>query len=244
MKSNRLIWVMILGVLGCEKIVEDEVRPKITQFAINSTTFVPGDNLTVIAGGSDDEDLGQVRIRVGPAFSKSFSQWTFLRVVDIDGRSDQRTFNITVPDSALAGYYNVQLQYSDQRGNGSKDSSIFFSVNRPGQVPEILDFSTLPAADASGVITLRNGDTLRFFGSAVDDEALRSVNFKLRSALDSDTQTSLMTFDTLITQWSITNEADSIFVNVVNAVPVRLLVQATDTTGNLTRFSFPVNFQP
>lgn len=246
MKSTRWIWAIVWLAFGCEKIVEDEVRPQITQFELNSTSLLPGDNLSVIAGGSDNEELTQVRLRVSAAFSKAFSQWTFLRIVDIDGMADQRTFNITVPDSALSGYYAVQLQYSDTRGNGSFDSTIFVTVSRPGQSPELTDFSTLPAADDLGVITIRNGDTLRFFGDAFDDEALQEVSFSLRSSLDNTTQASTNRFptDTIITDWSITNEADSIFVNVLNAVPIRLLVQATDTTGNLTRISIPVNYQP
>lgn len=241
--KKGLFLLFLVGAVACEKIVEDEVSPLITRFDFPVTTVLPGDQLVVRVGGTDNQELNQVRLRVRSAFNKAYSAWSHLDIRDISGNAYDSEMSYFVPDSALAGFYEINLQFSDLRGNGSIDSTLYFTIERPGEAPSILNFSTDPGANTEGVIFLSVGDTLRFFGQVNDDEALSQVAFSLRSRGNSVISSSSTVFDSLVTQWSITDESKPIPIVETTQFPYSLLVQVTDTLGNLTRLSIPVSFQ-
>jgi hypothetical protein len=244
MKRIFPVLFFVLIHAGCQEDKEDKIAPTIDSYTLNGKSFAPGDLLEVGVNVSDNENLGQLRLRVQQAFNKNFGAWAELRIIRLEGLADSYTYSLTLPDSALAGYYVVFVQISDLRGNGSKDSSRFFNVLQPGLAPVLENFDTQPALFDS-LLMLSATDTLTFQGMATDDEALASFRVDILNSNDFTILSSNTTFpDTIITSWNIAS-ADTIFPDYgEDEIPSLMRVRLTDTTGHQTRVAFPVEFSP
>ena len=234
---------MVLIVGGCAKVSDDETDPQIVQFNIADTRLEVGDLLEIEVGVTDNEALVQLRLRMEEAFSKSFGHWEWNRIDDISGQSYFSTYAFQVPDSALAGYYEVSLQVADERGNASPDSSQFISIIRNDQAPSLIDFETQPAYDGQNTIQLSFGDTLSFMGQAFDADSLATVSIVIQDAIGASLQTSTYNIGDTTQFFDFGLSADSLFFNFNQDIPTQMLLKVTDSEGHLLRNVYPIDFE-
>lgn len=239
-------FILIFSIFcACSDVVQDKEDPILTKAELNAKSFEPGDVLSMVVAGTDNENLGQVRLRVQEAFDKSnFGFWYILDVTDISGTNFESTLSFDVPDSALAGYYEVAVQFSDIRGNGSLDSTQYFTITQEGIAPELSDFQTQPDADQTNTIFLQGGDTLIFSGLAISDTTLSEVDIELVSDLGATIENYSYNLQDSTNFWDFGLYADSIIANFGANNPDVLLVKVTDSTGHLTRESFDIEYSP
>jgi hypothetical protein len=237
------IFIVLAGVLGCEKISDDAVRPEITQYTLGADTVVPGDLLEISVGVADDEALSQMRVRINSSFSKSFGEWREVRVDDISGTSFQKIYQFVIPDSSMAGLYSAAFQVVDRRGNASIDSVLDFTIYQPGITPEIAGLETEPPANSELVIMADTAGFLRFMGEVNDAVGLAQVEIVFRRATGGTLDTETFPFvDTLVTNWSFTANVDTFFFSSFSAEPGSVVIRAINTDGHRTRRSFNFDF--
>jgi len=243
LQKAGFFFLLFIALSSCSKVVEDNEDPVLTAFEINSKSFQPGETITVNVSGRDNENLGQLRLRIEEAFDKSsFGFWRVVEIQDISGQSVSRALNFTVPDSSLAGYYSVAVQLSDLRGNASIDSVQYIAIRQEGIMPQIQDFATNPEFDESGLILLDDEDTLTFSGLAMGDTLLSEVQIELLS--NEGIRMERFTYDLLddsTNVWDFTTNADSIFTDFTSN-PETLIIRVTDVVGHLDRREFTVEF--
>lgn len=234
---------IFLLILACSK-EDDREDPVLTGLSVSDEPLSPGDNLTVSVSATDNEELGQVRMRIREAFSKSFGAWQVLRVVDVSGNTLNRTFTFPVPDSALAGYYEVSTQVSDERGNGSIDSTLFFTILQAGVQPVIAGFQTSPPLNIDNELDLSFNDTLTFSGTVSDSEGLSEVEIDLQTAGGSSVDNRSYALGDTIQLWDFEQFADTLIATYTQNQPSKLLIKATNSQGHLTRQVYPVSYTP
>ncbi len=241
-KHLSVLFVLSLAIVACSKVSDDETDPVLTQYTISPEVVEVGEQVSVSVSCTDNEELRQIRIRIQEAFSKSFGAWKVLRVDDISGRSFTGVYQFTVPDSALAGYYSVAVQASDERGNGTIDSVLYFTIDRPDQAPSLIDFETNPPIQGN-VIELELGDTLSFSGTAFDADSLSSIEIDLLDVDGSGIEGLTYNIGDTTNTFSFDNQADSLFIDYQEDIPGRLLIKVTDSEGHLLRESFEIDYQ-
>lgn len=225
--------------LGCNTASDDEVEPVITSLEIADTSVSPGESLEIAVSGRDNEELGQVRTRIREAFAKSFGFWEFVQVRDLSGSTFSTTFVYPVPDSAFAGLYELSVQVSDERGNGSVDSTLQFIVRQMGEEPTISDFQTNPAIDADDVLRVEPTDTLTFSGMVSDPDTLASFNIVFKDEFG----LGLLTLDYAVagaTLFDLTFAPDTAFFQGFGVLPVEMELKAQDFVGHQRRETFPI----
>lgn len=242
--GNALIcmFALLLISVACNKISDDEVDPEIASFIIADTRLEVEELLEIEVEVTDNEDLGQLRLRVEEAFSKSFGHWKMTRIDNISGTSYFDTYAFEVPDSALAGYYAVSLQVADERGNGSPDSVQYISIIRDDQAPTLNNFETKPAFDAQNTLELAFGDTLSFSGMAYDADSLSMVEIIIQDVSATNLQTFTYQIGDTTQTFDFGLSADSVFFNTNTYIPTQLLIKVTDTEGHLLRDVYPIAF--
>ncbi len=232
-----LLFLVVLA--ACSKVEEDSVAPVISSLSVNSEMFLPGEELLVQVSGTDNLELNQVRLRLEENFSKSFGFWKFVEVRDISGTSFSTNFKYIVPDTALAGLYEVSIQIADQRGNGSIDSTIQFVIQQPTESPMIQNFASQPEIGTDGVLRLTGSDTLTFSGVVSDQDSLFSCSVILRDQSGSALgQIEYPVLDTTI--YNLSSNPDTIFMELIEQVPSELLIKVEDKVGHQTRQSYAV----
>lgn len=237
------LFLIFLLILACSKD-KDLDDPVLTGLSISQEPLGPGDNLQVSVSATDNEELRQVRMRIREAFSKSFGAWQVLRVVDISGNTLNRTFTFPVPDSALAGYYEVSTQVSDERGNGSVDSTLFFTILQGGLQPVISGFQTDPSLNMDNELDLSFSDTLTFLGVVSDDDGLNRVEIGFQNFTGASLDNRSYNLGDTIQSWDMEQFADTIVATYDQNQPAKLIIRAFDSQGHLTRLSYPVNYTP
>ncbi|HKL02822.1 MAG TPA: DUF4625 domain-containing protein [Cryomorphaceae bacterium] len=237
------LFFIFLLILACSK-EDDREDPVITGLTISQESLSPGENLTISVWATDNEDLGQVRIRIREAFSKSFGAWEALRVINISGNTLNSTFALTVPDTALAGYYEVSTQVSDERGNGSVDSTLFFTILQSELQPVISGFETNPPLNVDNELNLNFNDSLTFSGVVVDSDGLNQIEIEFQSFSGSVIDNRNYNLGDTIQSWNFEQFADTIVATYQENPPAHLIIRATDSQGHLTRNSFSVNYTP
>jgi hypothetical protein len=158
-RLSKIAALFVLCIAACSKVEQDSIAPAFASLTVNSESFLPGQELSIQVSGTDNLELNQVRLLIEPAFSKSFGFWKILEIRDISGSSFNTDFRYTVPDSALAGLYELSIQIADERGNGSVDSTLQFFVRQPGEEPVISGFATNPGIDPDDVLRVSATDT-------------------------------------------------------------------------------------
>ncbi|MEM9053290.1 MAG: hypothetical protein AAGC47_14650 [Bacteroidota bacterium] len=234
-----LFFLIALLVGSCETVSNDEDDPVITSYQLNGDAFSPGETLTASISGRDNEELGQVRSRVREAFSKSFGFWEFIEVRDLSGTTFTTTFTYEIPDSALAGLYEISLQISDERGNGSIDSTLQFIVLQEGEAPEFVDFQTNPPIGADDILRVNSEDTLTFSGFVTDVDSVNqfSISFK------DDLGLTLLTIDYQVSDtvlFDLQENPDTAFFSTFITFPSAMELKAQDLIGHQSRQTFTI----
>lgn len=243
MKYTVAISFFLFILIGCNRTEVDEIDPIIESMEINSTSFVPQDVIRIDVGLRDDENMNQVRVRIEPAFSKSFGQWETVQIREVSGLSYQGSFMFTIPDTAAAGYYQYSVQGADMRGNGTKDSIDYFTILQPGFAPRLIGFQTIPPI-VDNVLYLNGNDTLIFRGLATDNYKLSQVSFDLRSTKNERIELLSYNITDSLVYWNFAFHVDSIFPQYEEMFPAVLLVKILDSDNNQTRTEIPVDFIP
>lgn len=243
MKFKALLFGFLILALACTKVIQDELAPVIESLALNADSFAPNDVLKITVSLADNENLNQVRVRISTAFAKSFGDWTDLQVRDISGQTYEGSFSFVIPDTARSGYYQIATQGSDLRGNGTKDSILYFTINQPGFAPELIDFQTDPPI-VSNVIYMTGQDSLRFMGSLLDDTGLKQATFEMRSTNDEQIKMLTNNIADSVTTWDLALNTDTILPNYATKFPGSLLVKVLDIDGNQTRLVVPIDYTP
>ena len=224
---------------GCANVSDDMTAPEFSELSLNATSFQPGENFQVSVSGRDDEELNQVRIRIRQAFSKNFGFWELVEVRDISGGSFSTNFIYLIPDSALAGLYEVSVQIADERGNGSPDSTLQFVINQPTEEPQISGFQTTPPIGEDGVLRLSPSDTLTFSGTVSDEDSLASFSIIFRDELGMDlTVVDYPVADT--SMYNLESNPDTVFFESFQTFPTSMLIKTEDRPGHQKRLTFPV----
>ncbi|MCZ4409248.1 hypothetical protein O3Q51_10525 [Cryomorphaceae bacterium 1068] len=225
--------------VGCTTVSDDEVDPVITSLVLNDNSFSPGETLQVSVSGRDNEELGQVRSRIREAFAKSFGFWEFVEVRDLSGSTFTANFLYPVPDSALAGLYEISIQVSDERGNGSVDSTLQFLVRQMGEEPMIIDFDTNPSLGADEVLRIGESDTLTFSGMVSDPDTLDSFSITFKDELG----LTLLSLNYALpdtTLFDLTSAPDTVFFESLEVFPVEMELKAQDFIGHQRRETYSI----
>ncbi len=244
MKTKIAIFAFVILCAACTVDDKDETDPVFQSLTLNAETFEPNDVLELSVGISDNENLNQVRVRISTSFAKTFGDWKDLEVRDISGTNYQGTFSFVIPDTARAGYYQISTQAADLRGNGTKDSIMYFTILQPGFAPELTNFQTSPPI-VSNIIYMMGQDSLRFFGTVSDDGYLDQITIDLRSTTNQRIQ--LLTYNVKsdsISTFDLTLNADTILPQYDTRFPGSLLIKVLDWDGNQTRMEVPIEFAP
>lgn len=243
MKYRALLFGFLILALACTKIVQDERDPVIESLSLNNDSYEPNDVLEITVVLSDNENLEQVRSRISPAFAKTFGDWSDLKVIDISGQNYHGSISFVIPDTARSGYYQIATQGSDLRGNGTKDSILYFTINQPGFAPELVNFQTIPPI-VDDVIYMTGQDSLRFSGMATDNVALKQVTIDLRSTNDQRIKLLSYNMSDSLTSWDLALNTDTILPQYETQFPGALLVKVLDIDGNQTRLEVPIDYTP
>lgn len=223
--------------VGCNTVSDDEVSPEIISLELNDTSFSPGETLELNVSGRDNEELGQVRTRVREAFAKSVGFWEFVEVRDLSGSTFTTSFLYPVPDSALAGLYELSVQISDERGNGSVDSTLQFFIRQMGEEPMIIDFNTNPPLGEDDVLRIGQSDTLTFSGIVSDPDTLDSFSIVFKD----DLGLTLLSLNYVVpdtTIFDLTSAPDTVFFENFEVYPVEMELKAQDFVGHQRRESY------
>lgn len=237
MLRKACLFFFIAIVSGCNTVSDDEVEPIITSLEINEKSFSPGETLEVNVSGRDNEELNQVRSRVRQAFAKSFGFWEFVEVRDLSGSTFTTTFLYSVPDTALAGLYEISIQVSDERGNGSVDSTLQFMVRQMGEEPMISNFATNPAPDENDILRVGQTDTLTFSGMVSDPDTLESFSIVFKDEFGLN----LLTLNYAVpdtTFFDLTSAPDTAFFGSFEFFPAEMELKAQDLVGNQRRETY------
>lgn len=243
MRKVGLFFLIMMGFIACEKTSSDETPPDIVRYQLLGDTVQPQGQLMANVIVRDNEDLNQMRFRVREAFAKSFSPWSEIRIIDIQGFEHEGTYTFEVPDSATAGMYEIGFQVADFQGNGSIDSLITFFVEQPGMQPVFDGVATVPAPDADGmIIVILESDTMSFSGTVSDENGLERISIEFKNTRGTNLKSSNYTFgDSLVTTWDLAL-ADSVFFGNDTQLPVELVIKALNTEGNQSRRRFGLSF--
>jgi hypothetical protein len=239
MFRKACFFIFVSFLLACSRISDDDESPVIAAFELNATEFSPGETFTASISGRDNEELKQVRLRIRQAFSKSFGFWELLEIREISGSTFSTSFTYQIPDTALAGLYEASLQISDERGNGSVDSTLQFLIRQPGEEPEILSFETNPPIDSDNVLRIGSKDTLTFSGVISDPDLVQSFSIVFKDELD----IVLLSLnypvpDTVL--FDLSQFPDTVFLSTFSIFPKEMELKALDGAGHQRRESFEV----
>ncbi|MCH2214101.1 MAG: DUF4625 domain-containing protein [Flavobacteriales bacterium] len=234
-----LFFFTALLIEACDTVPKDEEEPVITSYQLNEDSFSPGETLTASISGKDNEELGQVRARIREASSKSFGFWELVEIRDLSGSTFSTTFSYQIPDTAFAGLYELSLQVSDERGNGSIDSTLQFLVLQEGEAPDFVDFQTNPAIGADNILRLNIDDTLTFSGFVADVDSVNQFSISFKDNLGS----TLLTLDYQISDtvlFNLQENPDTAFLSAFSTFPSAMELKAQDLVGHQSRQTFGI----
>ena len=246
-KSPSKFLILLLAVLAlaaCEDPSDDVTPPTILRYEFEGDRFSPGEQLQVNVHFEDDVELNQVRFRIREAFAKSFGHWALVRVESLNGRFHEGSYSFTIPDTSLAGKYEIGMQVVDLRGNASIDSLRGFFIDQEGIQPGFANVSTIPEADEDGVIILQHVDELTFSGQVIDAKGLDRIQFEYRSHTAQVLENWEYAFgDSLVLSWDFTN-ADTARIDEFAEKPARLTIKALNKQGHQSRMQYGFYFFP
>lgn len=240
---RRVGFFIFLSVCAaCSSISEDDVSPILTSVELNDVSFSLGEVLVLNVSGSDNLELKQVRFKIREGFGKAFGFWELVEIRDLSGTTFTEIFSYAVPDSTLAGLYELSIQAADERGNGSVDSTLQFMVRQIGEEPSILDFGTNPPLESDGVLRIDQSDTLTFSGALSDSDTLRAFSIVFRDDLGLILQSvNYAVPDT--TLFDLSTAPDSVFFGNFDVFPVEMELKVEDKVGHQRRETYAVEVE-
>jgi len=234
MFRKACFFIIVSSLLACSRISDDDESPVITALELNDTEFSSGETFIASISGRDNEELKQVRVRIRQAFSKSFGFWELVEVRDISGSTFSTSFSFQIPDTSLAGLYEASFQISDERGNGSIDSTLQFLIRQQGEEPEILSFQTNPPLDSDDVLRIGGQDTLTFSGVISDPDFVESFSIDFKDELDLVVLSiNYPVPDTVL--FDLSQFPDTAFFATFSTFPVKMELKAEDGVGHQPR---------
>src|SRR5690606_8164556 len=227
MKLILPVLAFLLVIVACNKTEKDEHDPVMEMIELNDDTFQPNDVLELALAFSDNENLNQIRVRIAPAFAKSFGDWKTTQIREISGQSYNGSFSFVIPDTARAGYYQISAQAADLKGNATVDSILYFSINQPGFAPEIHDIQTYPPI-VGDVIYMSGQVSQRVMVMITDDAWLKQITFDLQSTNNRFMKPLTHNVPHTLASWDLAFHTDSIFPKYAPQRPVSLVVKLRD----------------
>lgn len=245
MRKAGVFFVFMCGLSACNNPPEDIFAPEILRFELNETNLDVGETLELDIEVADDEELNQMRIRIREAFAKSFGHWELIDIIDLQGLSHSATYPFVLPDTALAGLYEVSLQVVDWRGNATLDSLQSFFIGQPGLQPNMSAFTTIPAPQDEVLVVPSDG-TIQFSGFISDANGLGEVRIEFRGSDNRSIGNNVynLTDSIPVLTWDAATETDTIFVAQFPQPLARIVVKALSETGHQSRKSIDVSLFP
>lgn len=245
MRFKFVLGLIVVLIAACDSTPDDIFPPEILRFELNETSLDVGETLELNIEVADDEDLNQMRIRIREAFAKNFGHWQVIRIIDIQGLDHSGTYTFEVPDTSLAGLYEVTFQVVDWRGNASIDSIQSFFIGQPGLQPDMGNFTTVPPPQ-DGVVVVPSDGFLNFAGTIVDANGLAEVRIEFRGSDNRSigTNTYNLTDTIPVLSWDAATATDTVFVADFPRPLSSIVVKALSEDGHQSRKSFEVSLFP
>ncbi len=234
-------FIFLLAVLTACNDNRDIIPPQILRFQLESKEIQPGEFLVAHVHVRDNEGLNQMRFRIREAFGKTWEAWSEVRVIDLGTNEFLESYQFVLPDSALAGMYELGFQVADFQGNASVDSLLRFFVVRPGMQAEFIEFETIPATNEFNELLLSDQDSLLFSGTVVDNGGLARVLIELRGERGNNLRTVTYPLGDTTLVWDAAH-AESIKFDNLNELPVVLQVKAFNRDGHQNRIIYALKF--
>lgn len=248
-KMKNFLFLLISSALlleACRKDTKiDVVSPVVTQVRVegfDSTAIQveAGATLNVSIAVTDNDRLNEVLVVVhdaenghvhegeghlGGEFRLNTGTWAKQDVLQADNTAASFDLQLEVPDS-IAGNWHLVVTAMDQLGNLSSEYVVLLNIVND-ELP-VISGATLPAAGASGVVYVGEGNTLLLDGTASDPDGLAEVKAYSVNTLG---QIAEITFIAMLG-----NPTSLSFVGVSFDQAVvgsyRIVVEATDLLGN------------
>lgn len=237
MRLLGLSLLMAVLLLACRKDSDDETDPQVVTFEVDGMTsdvsIAAGQTYQIHVAFTDNEALQQCRIHIYDLF-KNNTEYSLLRVYDLQGTSDELTLTFDMPSDASSGPYELEVVVVDANGNSSEAMILPIAVTQSGQ-PVVV----ITAPDVSQVLYYNEGDTLQISGTATDDEDLETITYTIE-----DDGVNLLSYaasypDSVVTTFDLAQLAtDSLWMIIPSSTSGDTLefhITAADSTGNYTR---------
>lgn len=251
--NSAFALVVALSVVSCEdEKQEDTVNPEIIEATIDGedhdVVVNAGEQMTVAASLSDNEELGELKIDIHDVFDghthKSSASWAEVTIVSLSGTSQDVSENIAIPTDATAGPYHATFRVLDKSGNEGEFVEIPFMLSN-GSEPEI----NITSPDFTDHVHVSIGSTLVVEGMITDDVDLAEIYVVLEEEHDDDHDHKSTQEDALYEMdFDLEGASDltwdfQIDGNVNIAIPATaeeghyvLTVRAEDSEGNINIF--------
>ena len=246
-KQNIFLFIGLLSAsfLSCEKPLDkDQTNPVVSAFNINgsaeSIIVDKGSVLNIQVQFQDDKELQKYRVRVLDKFFGSIKgePFSFEEVKPLVGKQASIALQIQIPDTVLAGHFEVVVDAMDKEDNISIPAKIKLQITQP-ILPKIgvnlgaTNFFNGDTIHLSGFITISTDLDLIYFNIA-ENQLLEERIFEDLFSLTED----------VITTWSVGNLTTEKRPLVVpsNAKRGKYLVNiaAYDSIGNMSLKTFDI----
>lgn len=189
MRVSCVLFLLLAGLLGCDKASVDVTPPGVELLASTPTPGTgdvcgsPSQRLFRLAGGdtlrltlrlTDNEALSQYKVEIHQNFdchghAGKVEDWSYLDLRDVSGTETEVSLAIPVPTDVSAGQYNYHYQLVDQAGNTTAYTE-YYDL----QVDNLTDtLAPRLRLDAPGAAhTQARETTLRLQGTLTDDQLL------------------------------------------------------------------------
>lgn len=238
MKVNILILFISFSLLSsCKKTVNDNEKPEIVTFTLNTSNAIPGGYIRLNSDISDNNLLKSYKVTVINDFNypaKSIEETIRLESTTVEEIKNQAVYTINnylipIPLNVSAGPYLLKLSVLDEKGNESIEEKVSF------EIANLIDQPTLNLTEPTNSHVYSRGDTINIAGLIKDNVALQEVKFECKN-----TNSTFFSKQFLFTSILTTNFDIALDGNVKIPVPqlsgdYTLTTNIKDTVGNLKR---------
>lgn len=135
---SALALTMIFSACNDDDSVDAD-KPRIT--SVNFVTGVDakaGEVMKVSASFTDDENLSEAYFEIhenfdGHKHGKANTKFEASEILSLEGTQDEKTVEFSIPTTAAAGPYHLNLSVLDKAGNRSDVKVLGFSITQDGQ---------------------------------------------------------------------------------------------------------------
>jgi hypothetical protein len=246
MKFNILVlFVSVLLLNSCEKSVNDNEKPEIITFSLNTNNAIPGGQISLNANIADNNLLKSYKITVVDEFGftadsiEETIRLTDLTVNLIENQVLYTINNYSLPISlnTSAGPYLFKLSVLDDKGNESIEKIENFEIINS------IDQPTVSLTEPTNSSIYNQGDTIYLAGLIQDNIALQEIKFECSND-NSLFFSEQFLFDTvLITNFNVSTDGNAKIPLPLFTGNYTLMTNIKDTTGNFKAsfITFSVN---